>query len=98
MRWLSAVARAVFVLACLEAVVSILARWPYQFTGHGDSDRMAQDFLCFGTLLALPLPLASVVVPRAVQLTGGAFGVILFATLLAVALKALAERRATFRS
>ena len=42
---------------CAEASISILAGWPYQFTGQGDPDQMVLDFLVFGTLLAPPLPL-----------------------------------------
>ena len=47
----------VFALTCLGAAVSIFAQWPYQFTGQGDPDRVPQDFLIMGTLLAPPLPL-----------------------------------------
>lgn len=137
MRRLDTAAPLVFVYAWLGAIVSIWARWPYQFTGQGDPDRMAQDFVSFGTLLAPPLPLlflfgltvlltkkrdrrgaipnaamipiclamaigslgesiapASPDVPRAIQLSGGAVGAIVFASLAVVALKALAERRA----
>lgn len=53
----AAVAPIVFAFVCVEAAVSILARWPYQFTGEGNPDRMLQDFLYAGTLLAPPLPL-----------------------------------------
>jgi hypothetical protein len=47
----------VFGLACMGAAVSILAQWPYQFTGQGDPDRVPQEFLFMGALLAPPLPL-----------------------------------------
>jgi hypothetical protein len=50
-------APAAFGLLCVEAVVSILAQWPYQFLGPGSSDRVPQDFALMGTLLAPPLPL-----------------------------------------
>lgn len=136
-RRLDAAAPLAFAFIFLEAIVSILARWPYQFTGQGDPDRMAQDFVRFGTLLAPPLPLlllfgatalfvrrrdrrgeianavmipiciaiaigslgeslapASPDIPRAIQLAGGVLGAFIFGALTAVALKALAERRA----
>jgi hypothetical protein len=47
----------VFVFACIGAAVSIVARWPYQFMGEGNPDRVPQEFLSMGTLLAPPLPL-----------------------------------------
>jgi hypothetical protein len=137
MRRLDAAAPLVFVFVCLEAIVSILAHWPYQFTGQGDPDRMARDLVRSGTLLAPPLPLllllgttiflvrrrdrsgeianavmipicmamaigslgeslapASPDVPRAIQLSSGLGGAIVFAVLTVVALKALTERRA----
>ena len=50
-------AAALFTLVCIEALVSILARWPYQFVGQGDPDQMLGDFLQAGTLLAPPLPM-----------------------------------------
>jgi len=48
---------AVFAFVCIEAIVSILARWPHQFTGQGNPDRVPREFLYLGTLLAPPLPL-----------------------------------------
>jgi hypothetical protein len=56
-RLLGVVAPIVFAWVCAEAVISILAHWPYQFTGQGNPDRMLRDFVYFGTLLAPPLPL-----------------------------------------
>jgi hypothetical protein len=54
---LNAVAPAAFGLVCIEAIVSIRVRLPYQFTGQGDPDRMLWDFAVYGTLLSPPLPL-----------------------------------------
>lgn len=48
---------AVFVFACIGAAVSIFAGWPYQFTSQGNPNRVPQEFLYMGTLLAPPLPL-----------------------------------------
>lgn len=50
-------ALAVFLLACAGAAASIVARWPHQFMGPGDIDRVPHEFLYMGTLLAPPLPL-----------------------------------------
>jgi hypothetical protein len=47
----------VFLLACIGAAVSILAQWPHQFMGQGNPDRVPEEFLFIGTLLAPPLPL-----------------------------------------
>ncbi|MDX6609871.1 MAG: hypothetical protein QOF85_1796 [Solirubrobacterales bacterium] len=47
----------VFLFVCGEAIVSILARWPHQFTGPGDPDKILSDFLRYGTLLSPPLPI-----------------------------------------
>jgi hypothetical protein len=57
MQRLAVLAPIVFAWVCAEAAVSILANWPYQFTGQGDPDQMLLDFVVFGTLLAPPLPL-----------------------------------------
>lgn len=42
-------------LSVVAAVVSILARWPHQFGGHGDRQHMLADFAGSGTALAPPL-------------------------------------------
>lgn len=42
-------------LSVVAAVVSILARWPHQFGGHGDRQHMVADFAGSGTALAPPL-------------------------------------------
>jgi hypothetical protein len=42
-------------LSVVGAVVSILARWPHQFGGHGDRHHMLADFASSGTALAPPL-------------------------------------------
>lgn len=42
-------------LSAVGSVVSILARWPHQFGGHGNRDHMLSDFLRSGTALAPPL-------------------------------------------
>ena len=47
--------RAVLALILVEAVISILARWPHQFGGSGDPHRMLQQFAGSGTALAPPL-------------------------------------------
>lgn len=57
MRLLSVVAPIVFAWVCAEAAVSILAHWPYQFTGQGTPNQMLRDFVFSGTVLAPPLPL-----------------------------------------
>lgn len=40
-----------------EAGISLVARWPHQFAGHGDRSRMLADFVGSGTALAPPLVL-----------------------------------------
>jgi hypothetical protein len=42
-------------LSVVGAVVSVLARWPHQFGGHGSRQHMFSDFLTSGTALAPPL-------------------------------------------
>lgn len=42
-------------LSVVGAVVSVLARWPHQFGGHGDPQHMLADFVSSGTALAPPL-------------------------------------------
>lgn len=42
-------------LSVVGALVSILARWPHQFAGHGDRQHMLADFASSGTALAPPL-------------------------------------------
>lgn len=54
-RWLGIVAPVVFALVVVTAAVSLLARWPYQFGGHGSRGHMLSDFLQSGTALAPPL-------------------------------------------
>ena len=41
----------------LEAIVSLIARWPYQFNGPGAPDSVWPDFINNGTALAPPLVL-----------------------------------------
>ncbi|MGH3500412.1 MAG: hypothetical protein ACRDQA_05855 [Nocardioidaceae bacterium] len=53
--WLSIVARVVAALSVLAAVISVIARWPHQFGGHGDRRHMMADFLNSGTAMAPPL-------------------------------------------
>ncbi|HWU57267.1 MAG TPA: hypothetical protein VN045_01010 [Microbacteriaceae bacterium] len=48
---------AVLGVIILEAVVSLIARWPYQFNGPGSPDSVWQDFISNGTALAPPLVL-----------------------------------------
>jgi hypothetical protein len=57
LRRLQHILPAAFLLVCAEAIVSVLARWPYQFTGPGDPDHMLRDFVLHGTLLSPPLPI-----------------------------------------
>jgi hypothetical protein len=45
------------VFASAGTAVSILARWPYQFTGPGSTDQIAKDSLLMGTLLGPPIVL-----------------------------------------
>jgi hypothetical protein len=45
----------VLAIVLVEALVSILARWPHQFGGQGDPHHMIQDFVSNGTALAPPL-------------------------------------------
>jgi cellobiose-specific phosphotransferase system component IIC len=54
-RWLGLVAPAVFAVTVAAAAVSVIARWPYQFGGHGSRAHMLSDFLKSGTALAPPL-------------------------------------------
>jgi hypothetical protein len=54
-RWLGRAVPAVFALTVAAAAVSLVARWPYQFGGHGSRDHMLSDFLQSGTALAPPL-------------------------------------------
>jgi len=42
-------------LSVVGAVVSVMARWPHQFGGHGSRQHMLSDFLTSGTALAPPL-------------------------------------------
>ena len=44
----------------LEAIVSLIARWPYQFNGPGAPDSVWPDFINNGTALAPPLVLVVV--------------------------------------
>jgi len=47
---------AVVVVIAVEAIVSIAARWPYQWGGHGDPDKVLSEFVGHGgTALAPPL-------------------------------------------
>lgn len=55
LRVLATASRAVLGLILVELVVSILARWPHQFGGHGDPNRMTQQFVSSGTALAPPV-------------------------------------------
>lgn len=69
-RTLLVAAPAVAGLSVVLAIVSIWARWPHQFAGQGDRQRMIEDFVSSGTALAPPLPflvlfvLASLVIRR----------------------------------
>jgi hypothetical protein len=54
-RWLGLAAPAVFAVTVAAAAVSVIARWPYQFGGHGSRAHMLSDFLKSGTALAPPL-------------------------------------------
>jgi uncharacterized membrane protein len=46
----------VLAMVVVEAVVSIAARWPHQFAGHGRPDQVGADFVAGGgTALAPPL-------------------------------------------
>lgn len=46
----------VLALILVEAIISIAARWPHQFNGHGRSDQVLSNFIgSGGTALAPPL-------------------------------------------
>ncbi len=45
----------IVVVIAAEAVLSIVASWPYQFGGHGDPHQVLADFASHGTALAPPL-------------------------------------------
>lgn len=64
-------------LSVVGAVLSIGARWPHQFGGHGDRDHMLADFASSGTALAPPLAfLVLLVVAALVIRRRGAWGTI----------------------
>jgi hypothetical protein len=48
---------AVLLFAAAGSFVSILARWPYQFTGPGSPGRVPEESLLLGTLLGPPIAL-----------------------------------------
>lgn len=48
---------AVLLFAVAGAIVSILAAWPYQFTGPGSPGRVPEESILLGTLLGPPLVL-----------------------------------------
>jgi hypothetical protein len=54
-RWLSLAAPVIFALTVAAAAVSLMARWPYQFGGHGSRAHMLSGFFQSGTALAPPL-------------------------------------------
>jgi len=54
-RWLGLAAPVIFALTVAAAAVSLMARWPYQFGGHGSRAHMFADFVQSGTALAPPL-------------------------------------------
>lgn len=96
MNRLETLAPLAFAFVCVEAMVSLLARWPYQFTGQGDPDRMAQDFVFFGTLLAPPLSLlllfgSATLLIRRRGLVGEIANVAMIALSLAMAVGSLGE-------
>jgi hypothetical protein len=50
-------ALATLLFAVAASCASILARWPYQFTGPGSPDQVPEDSLFLGTLLGPPFAL-----------------------------------------
>jgi cytochrome bd-type quinol oxidase subunit 2 len=54
-RWLSLATLTVLGLVVVAAAVSLVARRPHQFGGHGSRAHMLSDFLQSGTALAPPL-------------------------------------------
>jgi hypothetical protein len=48
---------ATLLFAVAAASVSILARWPYQFTGPGNPNQVPKESLFLGTLLGPPIAL-----------------------------------------
>lgn len=77
-------------LSVVLAIVSIWARWPHQFAGQGDRQRMLEDFVSSGTALAPPLPflvlfvLASLVIRRRDRWAAVACVVLLVMSLLMI--------------
>jgi hypothetical protein len=61
------------VVIAAEAVLSIVAGWPYQFGGQGDPHKVLSDFASHGTALAPPLFLLVplVIVALGLQLSRG---------------------------
>lgn len=89
-RTLLTAAPAVAGLSVIGAVVSIWARWPHQFAGQGDRQRMLEDFVSSGTALAPPLPflvlfvVASLVIRRRDRWATGACVVLILMALLMI--------------
>lgn len=49
------VATMILAVQAVAIPVGILYRWPYQFGGPGDPDRVASDFLVNGTAVSIPV-------------------------------------------
>ncbi|MEO6827153.1 MAG: hypothetical protein ABI255_07220 [Microbacteriaceae bacterium] len=45
----------VLIVIVIEAVLSLIARWPYQFGGPGNPDAVWSDFISHGTALSPPM-------------------------------------------
>jgi hypothetical protein len=52
---LGVVAPVVALLVVVAAAVSVGARWPHQFGGHGSRNHMVHDFVTSGTAMSPPL-------------------------------------------
>ncbi len=54
-RWPLAVCLAWLTLAAIETVVGVTERWPSQFGGTGDPDKIASQWITMGTAISPPL-------------------------------------------
>jgi hypothetical protein len=54
-RWPLAVCVAWLALAAIETVVGVTERWPSQFGGTGDPDKIASQWITMGTAISPPL-------------------------------------------
>ena len=87
---------AAWLFAASGATISILARWPYQFTGPGSPGRVPEESLLLGTLLGPPIALlvlfgvAVLLAPRADR-TGFVATIVLVPILLTMVVGSIGE-------